>query len=52
MALEKLNTFFLIKNDQLLEKYNNIWEKISNTKQKEFYGKPVSNKQYLKTKVL
>lgn len=32
-------------------KYKKIWDKISNTIQKEFYSRPVNNKQYLTTSV-
>ena len=28
--------FFLIKDDELLEKYNEIWEKVRNNIKKEF----------------
>ena len=41
---------FLIKNENLLEKYNSIWKKVSNIIKKEFDSKPVYNKKYLKTK--
>ena len=41
---------FLIKNENLLEKYNLIWKKVSNIIKKEFDSKPVYNKKYLKTK--
>ena len=36
---------FLIRNDELLEEYNGIWKKGSNSIKKEF------NKKYLKTKI-
>ena len=32
--------FVLMKNDELLEKYNRIWEKISNDIKKEFDSEP------------
>ena len=38
---------FLIKNDELQEKYNEIWEKVKNSIKKEFDSKPVYNKKYL-----
>ena len=41
---------FLIKDDKLLEKYNEIWEKIKNSLKKEFDSKPVYNEKYLKAK--
>ena len=34
---------FLIKDDELLEKYNEIWEKLKNIIQKEFDSEPVYN---------
>ena len=42
--------FFLIKDDELLEKYNEIQEKVKNSIKKEFNSEPVSNEKYLKTK--
>ena len=42
---------FLIKVDELLEKYNEIWEKVNNSSKKEFDSKPVCNKKYLKAKI-
>ena len=42
---------FLIKNEKLLEKYNEIWKKVTNIIKKEFGSKPVSNEKYLKTKI-
>ena len=39
---------FLIKNDELLEKYNEIWEKVKNSIKKEFDSEPVYNEKYLK----
>ena len=41
--------YFLIEDDNLLEKYNTIWDKISTGK--EFDGKPVHNNEFLKTKI-
>lgn len=34
---------FLIKDDQLLEKYNKIWDKVSISTKEEFDSKPVYN---------
>ena len=31
---------FLIKDDELLEKYNEIWEKVKNSIKKEFDSEP------------
>ena len=42
--------YFLIKNDDLLEKYN-IWDKISTDVKKQFDSDPVYNKEFLKTKI-
>ena len=35
-TLMKLNMSFLIKDDELLERYNEIWEKFKNSIIKEF----------------
>ena len=42
---------FSIKDDELLEKYNEIWEKVGNSSRKEFDSEPVYNEKYLKTKM-
>ena len=42
---------FLIKDDELLEKHNEIWEKVKNNIKKEFDSKPVHNEKYLKAKI-
>ena len=42
---------FFIKVDELLEKYNTILDKFSNSMKKGFYSKPVYNEKYLKTKI-
>ena len=39
---------FLIKDNKLLEKYNEIWEKVKNSIRKEFDSEPVYNEKYLK----
>ena len=41
---------FLIKDDELLEKYNEIWEKVSNSIKRGFDREPVYNWKYLKKK--
>ena len=41
---------FLIKDDELLEKSNEIWEKVSNAIKKEFDSNPVYNKKSWRTK--
>ena len=51
-TLMKLNTYlFLIKDDELLQKYNEIWEKVKNGFKKEYDSEPVYNKKYLKAKI-
>ena len=39
-TLMKLNMSFMIKDDKLLEKYNERWEKVKNIIKKEFDSKP------------
>ena len=39
-----------IEDDDLLEKYKNIWDKTSTNIKKEFDSEPVYNKEFLKTK--
>ena len=41
---------FLIKDDELLEKHNEIWKKVKNSIKKEFDNELVYNKKYLKAK--
>ena len=50
-TLTKLNMSFLIKDDKLLEKYNEIWEKVKNSIKKEFDSEPVHHEKYLKAKI-
>ena len=42
---------FLIKDDELFEKYSEILEKVENNIKKEFNSEPVYNENYLKAKV-
>ena len=42
---------FLIKDEKLLEKYNEIWKKVSKIIKKEFDNNPVYNEKYIKTKI-
>ena len=37
--------YFLIEDDDLLEKYDTIWDKVSADIKKENYSKPVYNKK-------
>ena len=41
----------MIKDDELLEKYSEIWEKVKNSIKKEFDSEPVYNEKYLKAKI-
>ena len=43
--------YFLIEDDNLLEKYDNIWDKVSVDMKKEFDSESVYNKKLLKTKI-
>ena len=49
--LMKLNIFFFDKNNKLLEKFSEIWDKVSNTIETEFDSESVCNKKYLWTKL-
>ena len=40
-VLMKLNLCFLIKVDELLQKYNKIWDKVNTNIKKEFDSEPV-----------
>ena len=42
---------FSIEDDDLLEKYNTIWDKVTADIKKEFDSEPVYNKEFLKTKI-
>ena len=47
-TLVKLNIYIIfIKDDELLERYNEIYKKVRNSIKKEFDSEPVYNKQYL-----
>ena len=43
--------YFLIEDDDLLEKYNAASDKVSADIKKEFDSEPVYNKNYQKTKI-
>ena len=43
--------YFLIKDDELLEQYNEIWEKLKNSLKKELGSNPIYNEKYLKAKM-
>lgn len=36
---------FLIKHDELLEKYNKMWDKLSNSIKKRFDSEPIFNEK-------
>ena len=42
---------FLIKDDWLLEKYNEIWEKVKNSIKREFNSETEYNEKYRKAKM-
>ena len=42
---------FYIKDEQLIEKYNEVWEKVKNSLKKVFDIEPVYNEKYLKSKI-
>ena len=42
---------YISKDNGLLEKYNEIWEKVKNSIKKEFDSEPVYNEKYLKAKI-
>ena len=43
--------FFFINDDELLKKYTDVWNKVSNSIKKEFFNEPICNKNFLKTKI-
>ena len=45
-----MNMSFLIKDDEVWEKYKQIWDLIKNKLTIKFHSKPVYDKKYLKTK--
>ena len=45
------NMSFLIKDDKVLEKYEQIWDVIKNELKIKFHSLPVYDKKYLKAKV-
>ena len=42
---------FLTVDDNLLKKCNDIWTKVTNSIKKDFDGKPICNKKFLKIKI-
>ena len=43
--------YFLIEDDELLKKYNTIWDKINADIKSDFDSEPVYNEKFLKTKM-
>ena len=43
--------YFFIEDDELLEKYDTIWDKVSVDIKKEFDSEHVYNKEFLKTEI-
>ena len=43
--------YFFGEDDKLLEKYNRIWNKFSNSIKRELACEPIYNKKFLKTKI-
>ena len=41
----------MIKDNKVLEKHNEIWDKVRKVVKKRFYSDPVYNEIYLKTKI-
>ena len=45
------NMSFVIKDDDVLDKYNEIWDKIKETLSIKFHSTPVYDEKYIKAKV-
>ena len=45
------NMSFVTKDDDILDKYNEIWDKIKETLRIKFHSMPVYNEKYIKAKV-
>ena len=43
---------FIIKDDNVLDKYNEIWDKIKETLNIKFHSMPVYDEKHIKAKVL
>ena len=42
---------FLVNDEEILDKYNKIWNKINNWFKKKFDSEPVYNDKYIKAKI-
>ena len=51
LKTEEKNILFVIKNDDLLNKYNEIWNKIKKTLNIKFHSLPVYDEKHMKAKV-
>ena len=45
------NMSFIVKDDDVLNKYNEIWDKIKNKVNIKFHSTPVYGEKYIKVKV-
>ena len=45
------NKSFVVKNDDVLDKYNDIWDKIKEKLNIKFHSMPVYDEKYIKDKV-
>ena len=45
------NMSFMVKNDDVLDKYNEIWDKIKGTLDMNLHSMPVYDKKYIKAKI-
>ena len=52
MKAEGRKRSFVIKDDDVINKYNEIWNKIKKTLNIIFYSIPVQNEKYIKAKVI
>ena len=46
------NMSFFIRNDEVLDKYNEIWDVIKNKLDIKFHSEPIYDKKYIKVKVI
>ena len=42
---------FVMKDDDVLDKYNEIWDKFKETSNIKFHSMPIYNEKYIKAKV-
>ena len=42
---------FMVKNDDVLDKYNEIWDKVKEALNTKLHSMPVYNEKYIKAKV-